>query len=251
MGDAPLPGPYERFLTSLREYAMILLDWDGRITHWNAGAEQITGYTAAQTAGRHFGLLHVPDSREIGHPDRQLMAAVANGSYEEEGWYVRADGTRFWAEIVITAIHDDAGGLSGFGAVVGDFTRRKEVAEQAANTIALLDATAHTDFLTGLPNRRALDLVLEREIAIAQLGRPLSVAMIDLDNFKRFNDELGHGHADRYLRRAATAWRSAIRKRRLPRALRRRGVHRRASRAASPRTRSRSSSGCGPRPPTR
>ena len=114
----------------------------------------------------------MPESREIGHPDRQLMAAVANGSYEEEGWYVRQDGTRFWAHAVVTAMLDDAGELAGFGAVVGDFTRRKEIAEQAANTIALLDATAHTDFLTGLPNRRALDLVLEREIAVARRGRP-------------------------------------------------------------------------------
>lgn len=199
-------------LEQLREYAAIILDREGRIRGWNAGAELITGYGRAEITGAHVSRLYSGDSIRIGHPERGLMAAEANGSYREAGWRARKDGTLFWAEFVITAIGTGDSEPVGFGLIIRDLTAQKQTEEETANAIALLDATAHTDFLTGLPNRRALDLTLERELARAQLGGgPVSIAMIDLDNFKLFNDRLGHKQADLYLRQAASAWRAVIR----------------------------------------
>jgi diguanylate cyclase (GGDEF)-like protein/PAS domain S-box-containing protein len=199
-------------LSQLREYGAIILDREGRVRGWTAGAEQITGYAAADINGSHFGRFYGQESVRIGHPARGLMAASANGGYREAGWRVRRDGTLFWAEFVITALTTGDNELVGFGVIIRDLTSQKQSEEETANAIALLDATAHTDFLTGLPNRRALDLTLERELArVKANGGALSIAMIDLDNFKLFNDRLGHKHADRYLRQAAAAWSAVVR----------------------------------------
>jgi diguanylate cyclase (GGDEF)-like protein/PAS domain S-box-containing protein len=199
-------------LALLREYGAILLDREGRILVWSAGAERITGYSADEVTGAHFSRFSVQESIRIGHPERELMAAAANGGYREAGWRVRRDGTLFWAEFVITALTARENELVGFGLMIRDLTSQKQAEEESANAIALLDATAHTDFLTGLPNRRALDLTLERELERAKsTGGALSIAMIDLDNFKLFNDRLGHKHADRYLRQTAAAWGAVVR----------------------------------------
>ena len=148
---------------------------------WNTGAELITGYGSAEITGTHFGRLYRPDSIRIGHPERELMAAAATGSYRTAGWRARRDGTLFWAEFVITALLVGSNEPVGFGVVIRDLTAQKQAEEESANAIALLDATAHTDHLTGLPNRRALDLALERELARARAAEaPLSIAMIDL-----------------------------------------------------------------------
>jgi diguanylate cyclase (GGDEF)-like protein/PAS domain S-box-containing protein len=199
-------------LAQLREYAAVVLDPDGNVRGWNIGAELITGYGDAEITGSHFGRLYRPESIRIGHPERELMAAASGGSYRTAGWRVRRDGTLFWAEFVITALLAGANDPVGFGLVIRDLTAQKQAEEESANAIALLDATAHTDHLTGLPNRRALDLALERELTRARTaGTPLSIAMIDLDNFKVFNDRLGHKHADLYLRQTASAWRTVVR----------------------------------------
>jgi diguanylate cyclase (GGDEF)-like protein/PAS domain S-box-containing protein len=205
-------GIYGRLVATLHGYAVVILDTDGRVASWNPGATRINGYLLDEIIGENFEVFYTAEARAVGHPKRELDAAAAKGRYEEEGWRVRQDGSRFWASVVITALHDDEGKLRGYGKVIRDLTERKQADEQQENVMHLLEATASTDFLTGLPNRRAWDEGIARALAFAaRHERPLSVAMIDLDNFKDYNDEQGHKAGDRFLKQAAGVWRDALR----------------------------------------
>src|SRR5437660_1796798 len=102
----PLPQGEDLFrllIEGVRDYAIFLLDPDGRISTWNAGAERIKGYAAAEVIGRHFSLFYPPEAVEQGWPAHELRAARAEGRFEDEGWRVRKDGSRFWANVVVTA----------------------------------------------------------------------------------------------------------------------------------------------------
>jgi diguanylate cyclase (GGDEF)-like protein/PAS domain S-box-containing protein len=205
---------WRRFLGNLRDYAIVILDAGGNVVTWNEGARLLNGYTTAEIIGTHFSTFYTPEARAVGHPERELALAASVGRYEEEGWRVRKDQTRFWAHVVISAIFDDNNTLCGYGKVLRDFTSQKQAMEQSANVMSLLEHTARTDYLTGLDNRRALDKALA--VAIGEAGRqdrPLCLAMIDLDKFKTFNDERGHLAGDLFLRRATAAWRDTLRPR--------------------------------------
>ncbi|NUR92907.1 MAG: PAS domain S-box protein, partial [Nonomuraea sp.] len=102
------------------DYAIFMLDSEGRIASWNAGAERIKGYRAEEIMGRHFSVFYPPEDVAAGKPAMELRVAIADGRWEEEGWRVRKDGTRFWASVVITALYDDRGDLRGFGKVTRD-----------------------------------------------------------------------------------------------------------------------------------
>ncbi|MEV4305598.1 PAS domain S-box protein [Nonomuraea sp. NPDC049624] len=121
----------ERFrllVQNVVDYAIFMLDAQGRIVSWNAGAERIKGYRAEEIIGRHFSVFYPPEDVAAGKPAMELEVAVADGRWEEEGWRVRKDGTRFWASVVITALHDERGELRGFGKVTRDLTERRNVA---------------------------------------------------------------------------------------------------------------------------
>ncbi|WP_059011148.1 PAS domain-containing sensor histidine kinase [Streptomyces specialis] len=123
----------ERFrllVQGVLDYAIFMLDTEGRIVSWNTGAERIKGHTAEQIIGQHFSVFYPPEAKAEGKPERELRIATAEGRYEEEGWRLRRDGTRFWASVVITALFDDNGHLRGFGKVTRDLTERR-AAEQA------------------------------------------------------------------------------------------------------------------------
>ncbi|AQZ64256.1 histidine kinase [[Actinomadura] parvosata subsp. kistnae] len=113
---------------SIRDYAIFMLDPDGVIVSWNDGAERIKGYTAGEIIGTHFSVFYPPEAVAEGKPARGLREAAAEGRWEEEGWRVRKDGTRFWASVVITALYDASGGLRGFGKVTRDLTERRSMA---------------------------------------------------------------------------------------------------------------------------
>jgi PAS domain S-box-containing protein len=123
-------GRFRLFVGSVTDYAIYLLDADGVITNWNAGAERIKGYRAAEIIGQHFSVFYSPKDREDGLPQRALMTAARDGRFEAEGWRVRKDGSRFWANVVIDAVHDDTGELIGFAKVTRDMTERRAVDEQ-------------------------------------------------------------------------------------------------------------------------
>src|SRR4029434_7189945 len=118
----------ERFrilVESVKDYAIFGLDWKGRILSWNAGAEAINGYRAEEIVGQHFSRLYPQEAIERGWPEEVLAKAAADGRCGDEGWRLRKDGSRFWANVTITALRDASGKLIGFSKVSRDLTERK------------------------------------------------------------------------------------------------------------------------------
>ena len=121
----------ERFrllVEGAEDYAIFMLDPKGNITSWNPGAERIKGYSAEEIIGQHFSCFYAPEKVEAGHPDQELEVAAAKGRFEDEGWRLRKDGSRFWANVIITALRDERGKLKGFSKITRDRTEdlRKE-----------------------------------------------------------------------------------------------------------------------------
>jgi PAS domain S-box-containing protein len=128
---------------SVADYAIFMLSPEGVIVTWNRGAERSKGYTPAEAIGQHFSIFYTPEDLARNHPEHELQVALRDGRYEEEGWRVRKDGSRFWANVVITPVRDAEGNHVGFGKVTRDLTARRLTEEQLrANTAELLAANA-------------------------------------------------------------------------------------------------------------
>jgi PAS domain S-box-containing protein len=124
----------ERFrllVQNVRDYGIFVLDPEGNVASWNAGARAITGYTSEEIVGRHFSTFYTEQDRTSGKPPWELRVAAAEGRFEEEGWRLRTDGTQFWSNVVITALRDDNDRLIGFAKVTRDLTERREAQERA------------------------------------------------------------------------------------------------------------------------
>ncbi|MEU4745525.1 PAS domain S-box protein [Actinosynnema sp. NPDC023658] len=122
----------ERFrllVQGVLDYAIFMLDPAGRVVSWNAGAERIKGYSSDDIVGEHFSTFYPPEDLVARKPWRELEVAVDAGRFEDEGWRVRKDGTRFWANVVITALFGESGELRGFAKVTRDMTERRQVEE--------------------------------------------------------------------------------------------------------------------------
>jgi PAS domain S-box-containing protein len=115
---------------AVQDYAIFLLSPDGQVLTWNPGAKRAKGYEASEIIGRHFSVFYTPDEREAGRPARLLAKAAEEGRVEDEGWRVRKDGTRFWADVILTALRDPNGSLYGFAKITRDLTERKQAEEQ-------------------------------------------------------------------------------------------------------------------------
>lgn len=125
--------PEARFrllVESVRDYAIFMLDVDGRVLTWNPGAMRFKGYRAEEIVGRHFSVFYPAEARAQGVPERELEVAARVGSFEEDGWRVRKDGTLFWANVVITAMRDTQGQLLGYAKVTRDLTERRQHEEE-------------------------------------------------------------------------------------------------------------------------
>jgi PAS domain S-box-containing protein len=120
---------FRLLVESVKDYAIFMLTPDGRVASWNAGAQNIKGYTADEVIGRHFSVFYPPDLVARGWPEHELRIARTTGRYEEEGWRLRKDGSRFWASVTITALFDESGSLRGFGKVTRDLTARRQIEE--------------------------------------------------------------------------------------------------------------------------
>lgn len=114
---------------SVRDFAIYMLDRDGHIVTWNIGGERIHGYNEDEILGRHFSRFFLQKDIDEKHPQAMLRQAIARGRHEEEGWRVRKDGTRFWAESVLTVIRNDSGEVTGFAKITRDYTDRKRAEE--------------------------------------------------------------------------------------------------------------------------
>jgi len=121
---------FRLFVGGVTDYAIFMLDTDGIITNWNAGAERIKGYRADEIIGQHFSAFYSAKDREDGLPQHMLTTAARDGRVEAEGWRIRKDSSRFWANVVIDAVRDDTGDLIGFAKITRDMTERRAVDEQ-------------------------------------------------------------------------------------------------------------------------
>jgi PAS domain S-box-containing protein len=140
-------GIFRLLVTAVAEYAIFMLDVDGRVISWNSGARRIKGYAAPEIVGRSFRVFYPEEDRAAGRPERNLEVALRDGVLAEEGWRVRKDGTRFWASVVISPVHDDAGRHVGFAKVTRDLTEQLRHEEHRRNAAVershLLAVTAH------------------------------------------------------------------------------------------------------------
>ena len=159
----------ERFrllVQSVKEYAILMLDPEGHVASWNEGAQQIKGYTADEILGRSFTLFYPPEAVAGGFPQHELEVAALEGRFEDEGWRVRKDGSRFWANVVITALRNSDGQLVGYAKVTRDLTARREAEAQARRLAA--EQAAHAE-----AERRSAEL--------AELNQQLQEQAVELE----------------------------------------------------------------------
>ena len=117
---------FRLLVDTVRDYGIFMLDPAGHVISWNAGAEAIKGYRAQEILGRHFSTFYTSEDIARGFPDHELVVAAQTGRYEDEGWRVKKDGSRFWANVIITALRDIHGVLIGFAKVTRDLTERRK-----------------------------------------------------------------------------------------------------------------------------
>jgi len=148
-------GEAEQFrllVESVRDYAILMLDPDGHITSWNTGAERLKGYSSAEIIGKHFSIFYAQEAIDKKHPLLELQLARANGSYREEGWRIRKDGTNYWADVLITAVYEPNGAFYGFAKVTQDLTERKKFEEEliAARDQAQASSRIKSEFVANM-----------------------------------------------------------------------------------------------------
>lgn len=192
----------ERFrllVQGVKDYAIFMLDPNGKISTWNAGAQRIKGYTAEEIIGKHFSIFYPQEDLDDGKPARELRIATKTGVYEEEGWRLRKDGTRFWASVVITALRRADGTLAGFAKVTRDLTERRaqqERAIEAARQAAISDEAnrAKSDFLAAMSHelRTPLNAIggYTDLLAMGVRGPVTPEQLEDLERIKRSQQHL-------------------------------------------------------------
>src|SRR3954453_21450921 len=169
---------FRLMVSGVRDYAIFALDAGGHIRTWNEGACRIKGYTEDEVVGRHFSMFYTPEDRAREHPAHELDVAAREGRFEEEGWRVRKDGSRFWANVVITALRHPTGVLAGYAKVTRDLTARR-VADlalrQANGELERFASTAAHDLVEPLHTIVGLADLLERRYgeALGDDGREL------------------------------------------------------------------------------
>jgi rsbT co-antagonist protein RsbR len=122
---------FRMLVENMKDYAIIILDTDGRVASWNPGSETILGYRSSEIIGQHFSRFFPTEEVQRGKPETELKVATAEGRSEDEGWRVKKGGAQFWSNEVITALRDQDGALCGFGKVMRDLTERKRAEEKA------------------------------------------------------------------------------------------------------------------------
>jgi PAS domain S-box-containing protein len=130
--EAKLEGiddPFRSIVERVQDYAIFLLDAGGNILSWNPGAQRIKGYEPHEIIGRHFSTFYTQEAIDRRWPQYELEVAAREGRFEDEGWRVRKDGSLFWANVVITALRDEKGGVRGFGKITRDLSERRRSEE--------------------------------------------------------------------------------------------------------------------------
>jgi PAS domain S-box-containing protein len=140
-GANPADEQFRLLVESVADYAIFLLDTTGRVVSWNPGAERIKGYAAPEILGRHFSLFYPPEDRTAGKAEAALRRAEREGRCQQEGWRMRKDGSRFWGDVVISALRGPQGELRGFAKVTRDMTARKRERDNDLLRVAMFERT--------------------------------------------------------------------------------------------------------------
>ena len=159
---------YRLLVSSVKDYAIYLLDEDGFILNWNAGAEHIKGYSADEIVGKNYSCFFSDDDRRRGVPWDNLETAKRLGHFADEGWRYRKDHSAFWASVVIDPVYDLAGSLLGFAKVTRDLTEQQEANRR-------FEHQARHDSLTGIYNRRGIREKLEEQLPQVAYGSRIAV----------------------------------------------------------------------------
>ncbi len=186
----------ERFrllVDGVLDYAIFMLTPEGNVNTWNQGAERLKGYTALEIIGKHFSVFYPPDAIAAGKPAWELRQAIEQGKIEDEGWRIRKDGSRFWANVLITALHGDDGRLRGFAKVTRDLTERRQIEKlqetdhQKNQFLAML---AHELRNPLAPMRTALHIVGNPEATPELVTRGREIAEHQVTHMARLLDDL-------------------------------------------------------------
>src|SRR5271168_1352607 len=124
---------FKLLVDTVKDYAIFVLSPDGHVLTWNAGAQALKGYNRDEIIGQHFSKFYLPEAVQSNWPARELLLAEKEGRFSDEGWRVKKDGSSFWASVIITALRDQSGKLSGFAKVTQDMTERRDAAERIQN----------------------------------------------------------------------------------------------------------------------
>jgi PAS domain S-box-containing protein len=189
----------ERFrlvIESLQDYAVFMMDPEGRVNMWNLGAEQIEGWKQEEVIGQSFELFYTHEDRAAGQPQQALRRAAIDGRSEEEGWRMRMDGSQFWANVIYTAIRDDDGALIGFSAVTRDLTERKRAEEELQVLNAKLEERVveqTTELVRSIAERETLQQQLLQSQKMESIGTLAGGIAHDFNNI--LNVILGYASA--------------------------------------------------------
>ncbi|MGE5619513.1 MAG: PAS domain S-box protein [Sphingomonadaceae bacterium] len=191
---------YRLLVDGAKGYAIFMLDPQGRVASWGTGAERVNGYLAEEVLGQPVSIFYTVEDIEAGRPERELAAAAEEGRCEKQGWRVRRDGSRFWADTVTTALHDAEGRLRGYSSVTRDVTERKlaeeqlrklsRAVEQSPATVVITDTTGSIEYV----NPRFTQLTgYTAEEAFGQNPRILKSGETPPEEYKRLWDTITAG----------------------------------------------------------
>ena len=198
-------GLLDAILNSAEDYAIIVISRDGEIATWNAGAEKVFGYSSDEIIGQPLGTLFTAEDRANRIPQKELEGACRVGRAMDYRWHLRKDGSRFWADGVMTPMYGRDGSLSGYVKILRDATEKYEHEQE-------IRRLARADTLTGLANRAEFDArFVDMTAAALRHGQLLILQLIDLDRFKEVNDRFGHYMGDRLLQQVAQRILGAVR----------------------------------------
>ncbi|UHD45887.1 EAL domain-containing protein [Aureimonas altamirensis] len=194
---------YRLLVSSVKDHAIYMLDGNGNVLNWNAGAEHIKGYAADEIIGKNYSCFFSDDDRKRRVPWDNLETAQRLGHFAEEGWRYRKDRTAFWASVVIDPVYNPDGLLLGFAKVTRDLTEQQEANRR-------FEHQARHDSLTGVYNRRGIQEKLEEQLPQVAYGSRIAVHYLDLDRFKAVNDNHGHEIGDEVLKSATRRFQSVL-----------------------------------------